>query len=459
MAEPPAPGSAVGPPRLEVGRRLAVTLSALAPDGAAVVQVGRQTLAVRYAIPGEAALVQVVERDPPRAEIVALQRKSAEAAVPRCPHFGRCGGCQLQHITLEGQRRHKTAMVAAALAGAGVRAEQVRPCRGGEGWAYRSLLRGTFDRRGDVTIAGFYGWGDRRLYNIETCPIQHPTNVRILEVVREAVRTLGLAPYAGPGRGLVRAVLAMTGHATGEALAVLSAAAPLPDRMAFVRAVLDRVPGLVGLFLTVQPAHSTAFFGQGVTLLWGRPYLEDEVLGLRVRFHPRSEMVPNPGALPHLLEAIVEAAELGREEQIMDLFSGSGLLPLALATRARRAVGVVSDRRAMEEAWATAARNGIANAVFYTRDPAKVLAKLHERGERTDALVAGPPGEGLPEGMADAVAAIGPRRLVYVGRSLHVTTRDLARLGEAGFAVGWVQPVDLFPQTSHLHSVVALHRR
>jgi len=454
-----ASGQATGAPPLEVGRRLVVTFSGLAPDGAAQAPVDRRILSVRYAIPGEAALVQIVERDPLRAEIVALQRKSPEAAAPRCPHFGRCGGCQLQHISLEGQRRHKTAMVIAALAGAGVTAAQVRPCRGADGWAYRSVLRGAFDRRGSETIAGFYGWGDRRLYNIETCPIQHLTNTRILEVVREAVRTLGLAPYVAPGRGLVRGVLAMTGHATGEALAVLSAAAPLPDRMAFVRAVLDRVPGLIGLFLTVQPGRSTEFFGPGVTLLWGRAYLEDEILGLRVRLHPRSEIPPNPRALPLLVEAIIEAAALSAEEQVIDLFAGSGLLPLALAARVRRAVGVVSDRRAMEEAWATAARNGIANAVFYTRDPGKVLAKLHERGERSDAVVAGPSGEGLGDELTATLAALAPRRLVYVGRSLHITARDLARLRGAGFTVEWAQPVDLFPQTSHLRTVVALARR
>lgn len=446
-------------PPLEVGRRVAVTFSSLALDGAATAQVGRQVLAVRYAIPGEVALVKVVERDPLRGEIVALQRKSAEAATPPCPHFGRCGGCQLQHITLDGQRRNKTAMVAAALAGAGVAERQVRPCRGAEGWAYRSVLRGAFDRREGETIAGFYGWGERRLYNIETCPIQHPTNVRILEVVREAVRDLGLPPYGGPGRGLVRGVLAVTGHATGEALAVLSTAAPLPDRMAFVRAVLDRVDGLVGLFLTIQPGRSVEFFGPGLTLLWGRAFIEEEILGLRVRLDPRSEIPPNPRAFPLLLEAIVEAAALREDEQIIDLFAGSGLIPLALAGRVRRAVGVTSDRRAMEEAWATAARNGIANAVFYTRDPAKVLAKLHERGERTDVVLAGPPGEGLAETLSETLAGRGPRRLVYVGRSLHVTARDLARLGRAGYAVEWAQPVDLFPQTSHLRTVVALRRR
>lgn len=459
MAERAASDQAPAAPPLEVGRRVTVTFSGLALDGAATALVGRQMLAVRYAIPGEVALVKVVERDPLRGEIVALQRKSAEAATPPCPHFGRCGGCQLQHITLEGQRRHKTAMVIAALTGASVAAQQVRACRGADGWAYRSVLRGAFDRRGTETVAGFYGWGDRRLYNIETCPIQHPTNVRILAVLREAVRGLGLPPYAGPGRGLVRGVLGITGHATGEALAVLSTAAPLPDRMAFVRAVLDRVPGLVGLFLTIQPGRSTEFFGPGLTLLWGRAYLEDEILGLRVRLNPRSEIPPNPRALPLLLEAIVEAAGLQGDEQMIDLFAGSGLMPLALAARVRRAVGVTSDRRAMEEAWATAAHNGIANAVFYTRDPAKVLAKLHERGERTDVVVAGPPGEGLAGSLSETLTAMGPRRLVYIGRSLHVTARDLARLAGVGYKVESVQPIDVFPQTSHLRTVVALRRR
>jgi 23S rRNA (uracil1939-C5)-methyltransferase len=443
-----------------VGRRLTVKFSALGLDGAAVARVGQAALSVPYAIPGEEALVEVVQALPvPRGKMVALQRKSPDAQTPLCPHFGRCGGCQLQHITVQGQRRHKTAMVTAALREAGVRADQVRPCRGGEPWAYRSMLRATFDRRGQMVIAGFHGWGDPRVYNIETCPIQHPTNVRILEVVRDAVRALGLEPYDRHShRGLVRAVIGMTAHATGEALAVLSTAGSLPDRMAFVRAALDRVPGLVGLLLTIQPGHSTAFFGRSVTLLWGRDYLEEEVLGLRVRLHPRAEMLPNPRSLPLLLEAIVEAAELRGDEQVVDTFAEMGLLPLALAGRVRRTVGVVPDRRTMSEAWATAAQNGIANAVFYTRDPGRVLTKLHERGERTDVVLLAPPGEGLPDPLLEALAAVGPRRIVYIGRSLPVTARDLARLRRAGFTVSHVQPLDLSPQTSHVHCVVALRR-
>ena len=447
-------------PRLEVGRRLAVKFAGLAYDGAAIARVGPATISVRYAIPEEEALIEVVRTGPaPLGRIVAIQRKSPDAATPLCPHFGRCGGCQLQHITLDGQRRHKTALVVAALRDAGVREETVRPCGGGEAWAYRSVLRATFDRRGQTTVAGFFGWGDQRLYNIATCPIQHPTNVRILEVVREAVRALGLPPYdRHNGTGLVRGVLGMTGHATGEALAVLSTAAPLPDRMDFVRAVLDRVPGLVGLLLTVQPGRTTVFFGRTVSLLWGREYFEDEILGLRVRLSAQAEVLPNPGALPVLLAAVVQAAELRGDEQVVDTFAEAGLLLLALAQRVRRAVGVVSDRRAMAEAWATAQRNGIANAVFYTRDPAKVLAKLHQRGERTDVLVAGPPGDGLPETLHDVLAATGPRRMVYIGRSLPVAARDLVRLRRAGYAAASVQPVDLFPQTGHVHAVIALRR-
>ncbi len=449
----------VGPgPKLEVGRRLAVKFGGLAYDGSASARVGPATISVRYAIPGEEALIEVVRTGPtPLGRIVALQRKSPEAAEPLCPHFGRCGGCQLQHITLEGQRRHKTALVAAALREAGVREDIVRPCVGGEPWAYRSVLRATFDRRGQTTVGGFFGWGDQRLYNIETCPIQHPTNVRILEVVREAVRALGLPPYdRHSGTGLVRGVVAMTGYATGEALALLSTAAPLPDRTALVRAVLDRVPGLVGLLLTVQPGRTTAFLGHTVSLLWGREYLEDEILGLRVRLFSQAEVLPNPAALPVLLDAVVQAAGLRGDEQVLDAFAEAGLLPLALAQRVRRAVGIVTDRRAMEEAWTTAQRNGVANAVFYTRDPAKVLAKLHQRGERTDVLVAGPPGEGIPETLHAVLAAVGPRRMVYIGRSLPVTARDLVRLRRVGYDIASVQPVDLFPQTGHVHAVVSL---
>jgi len=454
-------GRAGGLRPLRPGTQLTVTFSAMAPDGAAVARVGRVRLAVPYGIPGETAVVEVTQTSPVlRGRIVGLMRKSPDAAVPPCPHFGRCGGCQWQHIALDGQRRLKQAMVVEALRGAEVEPPAVAPCVGIEPWTYRTVLTATIGGRAGVPVAGFHTWGGGAVVPVESCAVQHPTNVQLLHAVRDAVAALRLPPYDPQARrGLVRGVVGLTAAATGEALAVLSTTGPLPDRMAFVRALLDRVPGLVGILLTVQRRPLPRLLGPRLDLLWGRPFVREELLGVRWRLDPRLPVLPSPRALELLFETVREAARLRGEEQVLEAFAEGGVLTLALAACVRRAVGVVADREAMTAAWATAAANGIANAVFYTRDPGRVLVKLHRRGERSDVLVLAPPGAGLPAELGPALQAAGPPRLVYVARSLRALAEDLRRLRGWGYAAGAVRPLDLFPQTSHVHTVVALERR
>ncbi len=430
-------------------------------DGAAIGPTGAQRVSVPFGIPGEEALVEIVRGGVrPEGKILTLLRKSPQTAVPRCRHFGVCGGCQWQHLSYEAQLEYKTYLVREQLTpvldGA---AAQIRPAIGAAPWEYRSRLQAAFGMRGDKVVAGYYAAAeDLRIINVRECPIQHTENVRAFTAARDVLAGLDWPVYDHVSRrGLIRGIIAQTAFATGEVMVVLSASREIPDRMALVRAMRERIPALVSLMLSVQPRHTPELLGR-LSLLWGRAHLEDEIAGVHVRLYARAATPPNPRALPVWLEAISAALSPSASDFVVDTACEEGLVPLALAPRVRRVVGIAPDREAMHHAWENARLNGVDSCVFYTRAPAGVLAKLVSRGERVDAAIVTARGGPVPPALLAGIAEAGARRLVCAGSSLSLLAADLRAAREAGFTVRSVQPVDLLPQTSKVHCVVSLDR-
>ncbi len=444
-----------------VGQRLHVHFSAVAPDGAAVARLGAATVLVPFAIPGEDAVIEITEGGRrARGRLVVVRRKSAHSVEPRCPHFGRCGGCQWQHVSLEAQRIMKTGLVRDHLKEhAGVRRDLVRPAVGGGAWAYRSTMQAICAARDGALAVGFHSAAGERVVDVSACPVQHPANEAMLTAVREALRSLRMEPYdRSTGAGLVRGVAGLSSFSTGEALLTLSTSAPIPDRSAVVRCLLDRVPGLVGILSAVRRPGAGDLLGQRQRLLWGRGEVEEEVAGFRLRLRPSTGLPANKPAAGHLVEAVLAAAALSGGEVALDMSAANPLVTLALAGRAESAVGASADRRAAGDGRSAAERNGVVNALFSARDGASVLSGMAVRRRRPALVVVGAEGPGLEARVIRAVVLAETPRLVYMARSLSTCARDLVRLRQAGYAVVGVQPVDLLPHTSHVHLVAGLRR-
>jgi 23S rRNA (uracil-5-)-methyltransferase RumA len=453
---PRRPGA--GLPR--VGERLTVRFTAVAPDGAAVARVGSALLAVRFGVPGEEAVVEVVQGGRrARGRLVALLRKSPDIVKPRCSHFGRCGGCQWQHLSLETQRRLKTRLVRDYLRErAEVRRDVVRDVLGGgEAWAYRNTVRAVFAQRDGVAVVGYHTAGGERVLDIAECPVQHPANEAILRAARHAVRTLGLPVYdPATGQGLVRGVMGMVAFATGQALLTLSTAAPLAHPSDLVHALIDRAPGLIGILHTIQPRPSPELVGPRLRLLWGRDTVEEEVAGLRFRLRPTTALPANPRAMDVLIDVVRRAVAARPGQTVVDLAAATPVCVLALAPEADAAVGIAPTRRIMEDARDAARRNGVTNAVFYSGHPLAELERLVRRGTRPAAVLLTAEGPGLATDIVQAVAAAAPPRVVVVARSLAACAHDVGRWRAVGYQVEEVQPLDLLPQTSHVHLVSTL---
>ena len=446
---------------LHMGERLTVKFSAVDPDGAAVAHLGVVQLSVPFGVPGEEAIVEVTKGGR-RAEgrLVALIRKVPDVVRARCQHFGRCGGCQWQHLVPDAQRRLKTRLVKEYLKEhAAMRRDLVLETVGADPWHYRSTLRAVFGERDGVAVVGYHVSGEPRVLDIAECPVQHPANEAMLRAARHVARSLNLGVYAREsGRGLLRGIVGVASFATGEALLTLSTASVLPDPTAVVHAMIDRVPGLVGILHTVQPQATLELLGPRLRLLWGRDHVEDDLAGFRVQVRPTSEFPPHPAGAAVLVAAVKRAAALRPEDTGFDLSATHPLFVLAMAQEAGSATGVTPTRRGIGDARDAATANGVTNAVFFARDPLGMLNRYVARGRRPAAVVVTAEGQGLPAETIGTVATARIQRVVYMARSLAVCARDLQRWEEAGYRLVSVQPVDLLPQTSHVFCVGSLRR-
>src|SRR3989441_10382456 len=364
-------------PALRAGQKLTLSFRSLNLDGAGVAVAGPLRVAVPFALPGEEAIVEITRGGRrPEGKIVSLVRKSAHAAIPQCRHFGVCGGCQWQHLSYDAQLEHKTRLVRAHLEDVlqgtgGVVRETVGAAPGGDGNGRQAACA----LRRDTDVVGYYTLGvGLRVINVQECPIQHGDNVHLLRAARDAVTELGWSIYDhDTGRGLVRGVIGQVGMHSGEAMLVLCTGSEVPDRMALVRAVRDRVLNLTSLLLSVQPAHTSELLGS-IRLLWGRAYIEDEIARLQLGLYATPAVPPNPRALPLWLAGIFPGLGPDGAPTVGDGAGEGGLGAPAFATPGGRGVRITPGREALHPAWENARLDGITNCVFSTRAPAGVLA-------------------------------------------------------------------------------------
>ncbi len=451
------------------GRHLAVRFDRMGPDGEALAAFEGRTLAVPYAAPGEEATVRLVDVAPGRlhGRIVALRSTSACVVRPRCPHFGRCGGCQWQHLDYPTQLEQKTLLVRDALARAGLGGLRVDPAIGWDPpWEFRTRFEAAVGTRDGRPVLGFFTWGGERVVDVRTCPVQHPGSVAVLSAVRAgwaalapdvlAHARIGSRRRPGPadGGGPLRGVIARVAAATGEVMLALAVCEPLSlaGRAAAVHALIDRVPGLVSIMEVRVLRRGHLRRGRPASLLWGRGYIREEVAGVRYHVPVLAEFPANARAFPGVIEMVLAELDAGPGDTIVEPDAGIGAYTLHLALSAGRVVALTDDRL-LDAAWANARLNRIQNCLFYTRDPIRALEKAARRGPVRLALLH-PPGAGLPAGLPDALRRVGVARAVYLGRSVGALCRDAAALGRAGYEITRVQPLDTSPQTSRLTVLV-----
>lgn len=454
-----------------------VEIASLDAAGNGVAGDGRNRLLVPCTIPGERVRVAIArgrETGPDRrAQLIAVVRPSPHRVDPRCPHFGPapgagCGGCAWQHIAYPEQLRLKTARVEAVVRAAmrdAPATAAMRPSTAIDApWGYRHKVHFVFGRaasgRGPLTM-GHYARGSRRVVPVHACPVHADAGNDVAFALHAACQRQGVsaatsdgADRRARGTGTLKSVAVRVARGTPEIMTTLVVTSDRDTHLrSATRAVFDGAPSNVGLHVNLHPRPDGYIFGRETRHVRGPARLREELGGVSYLVSPTAFFQTNLGAAEILVGMVRDAIPAGA--RVLDLYAGAGLFALPLAKAGHTVVAVEENRAATADGEASRRLNGIPpdRCQFIARPVESALPGL----PACDAVVLDPPRDGCSPGVLQAI--FGDRRpdvAVYVSCDPDALGRDLAAASRMGYTARSVQPVDMFPHTAHVETVVVL---
>lgn len=387
------------------------------------------------------------------------QRMVDEGAA--CSVFGKCGGCVFRHVTYEAELQYKWQRVADALSRIGGLTLTPEPIVGGESSDhYRNKAQYPVAAGEHRLLVGFYAARSHRLVEQRDCRLQPAVFREILDIVVRWAKKAGVTAFDEQTKtGLLRHIYIRQAEATGQLMVCLvctSGKLPQPE---LLTAALRQVDGMTSIVVNLNRADTNVILGDSEFPLWGEPYIVDELCGLRFRLSPRSFYQVNRRQAERLYALAAEAAGLTGAETLLDLYCGTGTIGLTMAEKAKTLIGVEVVEQAVEDARRNAEDNGIQNARFLCADAGEAAAQLRREGVRPNVVILDPPRKGCDPEVIGTVADMAPSRAVYVSCDPATLARDLKLFAERGYAAVRATPVDMFPRTAHVETVVLLSRK
>lgn len=438
----------------------------LTHEGNGVGKVAGYPLFVPNALPGERGEVLVVKvnKNFGFGKLLNLETESVHRVEPPCSVYGKCGGCQLQHMSYEMQLDMKKNQVTSVMSKiAHLPDVPVHPVLGMEDpWRYRNKIQIPVGEKDGELITGFYQKRSHRIIeDMDTCIIQDEVNDRIVPLVRDACQKFGIRAYdEKTHKGALRHIIVRTGQFTGQTMIVLvTKTKTLPHEQKLVEAIQKVDPTIRSIVQNVNTQDTNVIMGKEEKLLWGEPYIYDTIGDLKFGISARSFYQVNPHQTKVLYDKAIEYAQLTGEETVIDAYCGIGSISLCLAEKSKKVYGVEIVEAAIVDAKKNAELNEITNTEFVVGKAEKVIYDWKKSGMKPDVVVVDPPRKGCDQAFLDAVIDMEPKRVVYVSCNPSTLARDLRILEDGGFRTKEVQPVDMFGQTNHVECVAWLEKR
>jgi len=374
-----------------------------------------------------------------------------------CRYARQCGGCNLTELGYYDQLAMKQAKVAQLLKPFG----RVEPIRGMENpFHYRNKVHAVFasDRRGRM-VSGVYRQGTHQVVPVENCLIEDVRADAIIATVRRLAEEFHFQAYDEDRHtGFLRHMLVRAGK--HELMLILVTSVPeFPSKNAFLNALLAAHPELTTVVQNTNNRVTSMVLGKRDIVLFGKGYIEDTLCGKIFRISPQSFFQVNSVQTEVLYRLVAEMANLTGKETVLDAYCGVGSIGLTLVDRCKSLIGVELNPQAVRDAQGNTRRNGITNANFYCDDAGRFIRQCAMDNYPMDVVLMDPPRSGSDELFLSSLLYLKPRCVVYVSCDPVTLSRDLGYLQKGGYTLRRAVPVDMFPATEHVETVVLLTYR
>lgn len=454
-----------------------VAIEDIGVGGEGIGKVDGYTLFIKDAIIGDVVEAKIVKakKNYGYARLMNIVTPSENRVEkPACPMARRCGGCQIQEMKYGAQLAFKEGKVRGNLERIGevpteLLDKVMQPIVGmEEPFHYRNKAQfpiGT-DKEGHI-ITGFYAGRTHSIIPNTDCALGVAVNQKILEIILHFMENNHISAYdEEKHKGLVRHVLIRYGFKTDEIMVCLVInGEKLPHAEKLVDK-LCKIPGMTSITISANKAKTNVIMGNEIKLLWGQTYITDYIGNVKYQISPLSFYQVNPVQTEKLYGLALDYADLNGNETVWDLYCGIGTISLFLAQKAKQVYGVEIVPQAIDDARNNAKINDITNAEFYVGKAEEVLPEYYREYQEShggetahaDVIVVDPPRKGCEESLLQTIVDMQPEKVVYVSCDSATLARDVKFLRENGYELKKITPVDQFPNTVHVETVVLLSK-
>ena len=375
----------------------------------------------------------------------------------KCQYFGKCGGCDFDGVDYKHEIVLKQKIIEELLSGEG----KIEPIIAMDNpYNYRNkIVRSFYHKYGKETISGIYREGTHNIIPVESCLIENNIADKIIKDVTALINSFKLTAYnEDTGYGLIRHILIRTGYHTGEIMVVIVTASPIfPSKNNFVKELRKRHPEITTIVQNINDKKTTMVLGKRNQVIYGKGYIEDILCGKKFRISPQSFYQVNPVQTEKLYNKALEYAEFTGKETVIDAYCGIGTIGLAAADRVKEVIGVELNNEAVKDAIVNCKLNNIKNAVFFNDDAGRFMLNYNDK--YIDVVFMDPPRSGSSKEFIDALHRLRPKKIVYISCGPDTLARDLKIFKKQGlYKVEKICPVDMFPGTTHVETVVLLSK-
>lgn len=429
----------------------------LSSEGKGVIKVGQETIFVDGLFIGEEADIEILysRAGVSFGRVIKLHKLSKDRIEPRCKVCTVCGGCQFQQLAYPAQLEYKTNRVKEALKRIAHLDVEVKPCLGMENpYFYRNKIQMPvgLDKKGKI-ISGFYKERSHEIIPIDECFIEDERAHPILNTIKKLMKEMRIAPYNEDSRqGIIRHILIRTSHTKKDLMVVLvTKQANFGGQRNLIKSLIQTHPEITTIVENVNTRQTNVILGDKEYVLFGKGYIEDTLLGIDFKISASSFYQINPLQTEVLYNEAIKAANITKNDVLLDAYSGVGTIGLIMAKYAKEVLAVEISKDAIKDAINNAKKNNIANVKFICDDASRYLANLEAK---LDVVIMDPPRKGSDEVFLSAVLRNLPKKIIYISCNPETLARDLAILTKK-YKIESVQPVDMFPMSSHVETICA----
>lgn len=438
-------------------QKLKLKCLGLNEDGKGIVEINGRLEYISNLLLDEVAVVEEVEnRNTKSLKLIKIENPSKDRVRPPCPYYGKCGGCQLQHMSNEAQNNFKQSQVEELMNPYG-KVNKILTMN--DPYFYRNKIHSTFAfTKGRQVIAGFYKQNTHDVIDIEKCIIQDSKADEIIQTIKGLMRSFKMRPYdEDSGQGFLRHVLIKRGFATNQVMVVLVTSTKVfPGKNNYIKAIRKVHPEISTIIMNINNKKTSMILGSEEVTIYGRGYIEDVLCGVKFQISAKSFYQVNPLQTEVLYNKAIEMAGLKGDETVIDAYCGIGTIGLILSDKVKNVIGVELNNDAVKDAIKNARNNNIKNAYFHNEDAGDFMVKLADENKKIDLVIMDPPRAGSDEKFLSSLVKLSPEKVVYISCNPITQERDLRYMVKNGYEVKEIQPVDMFPQTGHVESIILM---